>query len=131
VLSLEERRSLRDQILAAMSQTNGSPFLNDRFEPTPALIAMTNLLAGLADELEAPRSVNKHTQTSVTSELTDTFAQLRSQIDRVTKQINGLIEGRANSAQPIRFQTNGVEKSDAASQELSKALANGKPATWD
>jgi hypothetical protein len=130
-LSIEERRAIRDQILAAFSHTNGSPFPNDSFKPTPALIEPASLLAGLTDELEAPNTAKALTRATSASELTGTFAELRSQIDQVTKQINGLIDSRSSANRSTKFQPGGVEKSGSVNQELSKALANGKPATWE
>jgi len=48
--SVEERRATRDEIVRGMTaqlESNGS-------KPTPALVAIASLLAGLTDELKAP-----------------------------------------------------------------------------
>jgi hypothetical protein len=58
------------------------------------------------------------------SELAALRVQIRAQMEELTKRINGLLESRA------RFNPSGVEKSDVVSQELNKALANGKPVTF-
>lgn len=57
--------------------------------------------------------------------------QVRGQLDELVKRINGLLESRAAAARQTRFNPQGVEKSDVAQQELTKALANGKPITFE
>ncbi len=64
------------------------------------------------------------------SELAQLRVQVRAQMDELMKRINGLLESRAAAARPARFNTSGVEKSDVVAQELQKALANGKPVTF-
>src|SRR5882762_9637635 len=64
------------------------------------------------------------------SELAALRVQIRAQMEELTKRINGLLESRAAAARPARFNTSGVEKSDVVAQELQKALANGKPVTF-
>ena|SRR5258708_5318057 len=64
------------------------------------------------------------------SELAALRVQIRAQIEELTKRINGLLESRAAAARSVRFNPSGVEKSDVVSQELNKALANGKPVTF-
>jgi hypothetical protein len=59
--------------------------------------------------------------------LAELRVQVRAQFDELLKQINALQERRAAASRPNKFQPGGVEKSDTASQELEKALANGKP----
>jgi hypothetical protein len=56
--------------------------------------------------------------------------QVRAQFDELLKQINALQERRTAASRPTKFQPGGVEKSDAASQELEKALSNGKPVAF-
>jgi phage FluMu protein Com len=64
------------------------------------------------------------------SELGQLRVQVRAQMDELLKKINGLIERRTAATTPARFNTSGVEKRDVAAQELEKALANGKPVTF-
>jgi predicted Zn finger-like uncharacterized protein len=54
------------------------------------------------------------------SELAALRVQVRSQMDELAKKINGLIERRTAATPPARFNTNGVEKSDVAQQELAQ-----------
>jgi predicted Zn finger-like uncharacterized protein len=64
--------------------------------------------------------------------LAELQVQVRGQIDELVKRIDGILQQRATpTAKPSRFQTDGVAKTDVASRELEKALANGKPARWD
>jgi hypothetical protein len=60
------------------------------------------------------------------------MAELRQRIIELGKVVEAYVARRA-AAQPTRFNTNGreVEKSDIVAQELEKALANGKPVTFE
>jgi phage FluMu protein Com len=62
--------------------------------------------------------------------LAELRVQVRAQFDELLKQINALQERRAAASRPAKFQPGGVEKSDTASQELEKALSNGKPVAF-
>src|SRR5882762_1941737 len=64
------------------------------------------------------------------SELAALRVQVRAQMEELTKRINGLLESRQAAARSVRFNTSGFEKSDGVGQELQKALANGKPVTF-
>jgi len=64
------------------------------------------------------------------SELAALRVQIRAQMEELTKRINGLLESRVAAARSVRFNPSGVEKSDTVAQELQKALANGKPVTF-
>jgi hypothetical protein len=64
------------------------------------------------------------------SELAKLRVQVRGQLDELLKQINALQERRTAAAKSARFNTSGVEKMDVVNQELNKALANGKPVTF-
>ncbi len=64
------------------------------------------------------------------SELAALRVQVRAQMDELLVKINGLLQQREAASRPIGFNTKGVEKSDVAAQELEKALANGKPVTF-
>ena len=68
---------------------------------------------------------------AASTELPALRVQVRAQMDELLKKINGLIERRAAASGPARFNTSGVEKADVAAQELEKALANGKPVTFE
>jgi phage FluMu protein Com len=57
--------------------------------------------------------------------------QVRAQLDELLVKVNGLVESRAAAAsRRAKFNTTGVEKMDVVNQELNKALANGKPVTF-
>ena len=57
--------------------------------------------------------------------------QVRAQLDELLVKVNGLLESRAAAAsRRAKFNTSGVEKMDVVNQELNKALANGKPVTF-
>ena len=57
------------------------------------------------------------------------MAELRQRLIELGKVVDAYIERQAVT-RPARFQTGGVEKAAVADQELSKALANGKPVTF-
>jgi hypothetical protein len=63
------------------------------------------------------------------SELAELRVQLNAQFAELLSKLHGLTERRAAPG-PARFNTSGVEKSEVAGQELTKALANGKPLTY-
>jgi hypothetical protein len=70
------------------------------------------------------------TQPAPSSDLAALRVQVRAQFDELHKQIIALQERRAVASRQTKFQPGGVEKSDAASQELEKALSNGKPVAF-
>lgn len=55
--------------------------------------------------------------------------QIRAQVDELLAKVNALIERRAAASR--KFNPQGVEKSDVAQQELTKALSNGKRVTFE
>jgi len=178
--SVEERRATRDEIVRGMTaqlESNGS-------KPTPALVAIASLLAGLTDELKAPstksfaggdlgksfgaveaigicpycktsntvqknsfgafpfqltcshcskswqedlNATNQLAKSAGSTDLAALRVQVRAQFDELLKQINAMQERRATANRPTKFQAGGVEKSDVASRELEKSLANGQP----
>jgi hypothetical protein len=63
------------------------------------------------------------------SELAELRVQINAQFAELLSKIKGLTERRAATG-PARFNTSGVEKSEVAGQELTKALANGKTLTY-
>lgn len=173
--SEEERRATRDEIVRGMT----SQLESAGSKPTPALVAIASLLAGLTDELEAPNTkavagggleksfgkvgaicpycrksnaveksgsgamqdircshcsknwsedlsgASRLEKSAGSTDLATLRVQVRTQFDELLKQINALQERRATATRPTRFQPGGVEKSDVASQELEKSLANG------
>ena len=64
------------------------------------------------------------------SELAVLRIQVRAQMDELLVKINGLLESRAAAPRSVRFNTSGVEKSDAAEQELQKARSNSRLVTF-
>lgn len=58
-LSLEERRSIRDRMIAAMTEAKASPFANDTTERSEALFQIASVLAGLDDEVRQTSGVRK------------------------------------------------------------------------
>jgi hypothetical protein len=81
------------------------------------------------EELGWEESVSDLSKSAASTDLTALRVQVKNQIDELLKRINGLIEQR-KATRPAKFQTSGVEKVDAAAAELKKALANGKPVTF-
>jgi len=57
------------------------------------------------------------------------MAELRQRLIELGKVVDAFIERQAVTP-PARFNPKGVEKDGMADQELSKALANGKPVTF-
>jgi hypothetical protein len=82
-LTVTERKALRDRIVAAMTQEQGSPFVDDHSKPTPALIAIASLLAGLTDELEA-------TEKSAFGKATE-LAAFKSQVRGKISELQSLV----------------------------------------
>jgi hypothetical protein len=69
---------MRDQIVQAVTaELWDSPFANDRSQATPAIIGLSNLLAGVTDELVA-----KSAPDAVLQDIGKRIAQLREIVEK-------------------------------------------------